>query len=94
MQEICYLAPACAESHEALFVRGHHKKGVHHLGGRKYSHKKLPEKFSGKFGEIRAKNLSHHSKFTCSYTHSDEVDFNLLLSLLQHNKTCKKRNKT
>ena len=31
------------------------KVGVHNLCGKNYSHKELPENFSGKFGEIRAK---------------------------------------
>ena len=31
------------------------KKGLHDLCGRKYSHKKFPENFLGKFGENRAK---------------------------------------
>jgi len=44
--------PGWGESHEDLFCGGHPKID---LCGRKYSHKELPEKFSGKFGEIRAK---------------------------------------
>ena len=31
------------------------KEDVHDLCGRKYSHKEMPENFSGKFGEIRSK---------------------------------------
>jgi len=45
----------CAESYENLFLKVISKAGVHDLCGRKYSHKDLPENFSGMFGKIRAR---------------------------------------
>jgi len=73
-----YIGAQRGENHIKTFFWGHSKND---LCVRKCSQKELPENVSSKFGEIRAKNLSHPQKFACSCTY--ELRIIVLLHLCQ-----------
>jgi len=64
------MAPGvCRQTHEDPFFEVTSRKCLRDLCGRKFVGKSRTKSFSGKFGEIRAKNSLHPQMLACSYTY-------------------------